>query len=304
MPKKDNKSEVPKLDAVQLLSHLFGDWKEPTEDLYESFHIDRIENYRNLIKLPILPHRRSVFYFVYVASGKITRSKLLNQYEVLPNNFFFIAANVTTSIEDIAPDTTGFYCHFHPRIFQQLRPQLDLHMDFSFFDLTAEPIIPVADSQPLVRLMEALKREYDKHQNKRFELIPLYLLTLLTEVKLANPPSSDHQKIKDPAALLTMRYKRAILELMYEKSKVFEYAEYLSVTPNHLNKYVKAATGKSARDLLSEMKIMEAKVLLKQTDLGIGEIAYKLGKMSQSDFSRFFKSKTSLTPKQYRKNTP
>lgn len=303
MQKKDHKANIPKLNPVQLLNHLFGNWTDPTEVLYESFHIDRIENYKNIIKLPILPHRRSVFYFVFVATGKITRSKLLNQYEVLPNNFFFIAANVITSIEFIAPETTGFYCHFHPRIFQQINPKLDLSVDFPFFDLTAEPVVEILDSKPFISLMLNLETEYRKNQKKRFELIPLYLLTLLTEVKLANSLHWKSHAGKDSATLLTKRYKKALSDLIYEKSKVFEFAEYLSVTPNHLNKYVKAVTGRSAYELLSEMKVMEAKVLLKQTDLGIGEIAYKLGKMSQSDFSRFFKAKTTLTPNQYRKST-
>ena len=98
----------------------------------------------------------------------------------------------------------------------------------------------------------------------RFELIPLYLLTLLTEVKLSAVIHAQGPVLEDAAARLTMRYKRALSELIYEKSKVFEFADYLSVTPNHLNKYVKAATGKSASELLAEMKIMEAKVLLKQ----------------------------------------
>ena len=63
---------------------------------------------------------------------------------------------------------------------------------------------------------------------------------------------------------------------------------------------MKVSTGKSAHELLEEMRILEAKVLLKQTDLNIADIAYKLGGFDPSDFSRFFKSLTNLTPKQYR----
>ena len=299
-----NKAEIPKLTPIQLGSHLFGPWNDPRHIIYEEFHIERIEVYKDYLILPILPHRRSVFYFVYVTTGKIVRGKLLNQYEIHPNCFFFLAANAITSIEFVAPETTGFYCHFHPSIFQQIKPELDLLIDFPFFDLTAEPVVEVPNSKQMIHLMQTLLKEYHKNQIKRFELIPLYLLTLLTEVKLTKTLSSKNKPIKDPAALLTMRYKKALSEFIYEKSKVFEYAEHLSVTPNHLNKFVKLTTGKSANELLSEMKVIEAKVLLKQTNLAIGEIAYKIGKMNQSDFSRFFKSKTSLTPKQYRKNTP
>ena len=65
---------------------------------------------------------------------------------------------------------------------------------------------------------------------------------------------------------------------------------------SNLNKCVKAATGKPAQELLSEMILAEAKVLLKQTSLTVNEIAWKIGKEDPSDFIRFFKSKTNLTP--------
>ena len=75
----------------------------------------------------------------------------------------------------------------------------------------------------------------------------------------------------------------------------------LAVSPNHLNKCVKAATGKSAQELLSEMVLLEARVLLRQTSLTVNEIAWKIGKEDPSDFIRFFKSKTGQTPTEYRK---
>jgi AraC-like DNA-binding protein len=60
------------------------------------------------------------------------------------------------------------------------------------------------------------------------------------------------------------------------------------------------ATGKSAQDILSEMVILEAKVLLKQSDMHINEIAYKLTGQDHSSFSRFFKTHTGVTPKEYK----
>jgi AraC family transcriptional activator of pobA len=51
---------------------------------------------------------------------------------------------------------------------------------------------------------------------------------------------------------------------------------------------------------LDEMILLEAKVLLKQTDLSISEIAYKIGEKGSSNFSRFFRTKTGVTPKEYR----
>ena len=91
------------------------------------------------------------------------------------------------------------------------------------------------------------------------------------------------------------------MQYIYEKQTIGEYGKMLAVTPNHLNKCVKTATNKSAQELLIEMMLMEAKALLKQTDLSVNEIAWKLRKEDPSDFTKFFKSKAGLTPTEYRK---
>ncbi len=99
---------------------------------------------------------------------------------------------------------------------------------------------------------------------------------------------------------MTEQYKNALSQHIYQKQKVTDYAEMLSVTPNHLNKCVKSSTGKSAHDLLSEMLILEAKVLLKQTNMTISEVAYKIGRNEISDFARFFKAQTGMKSSEFR----
>ncbi len=64
---------------------------------------------------------------------------------------------------------------------------------------------------------------------------------------------------------------------------------------------MKKTLGKSAHDLLNEMLLLEAKVLLKQINLNVTEIAYKVGKNEASDFVRFIKKQTGIRPSEYRK---
>jgi len=121
---------------------------------------------------------------------------------------------------------------------------------------------------------------------------------LLFEVKKF---SRQEKTTESSASRITQLYKNKLAHYIYEKHSIAEYASMLAVSPNHLNKCVKAVTGKSAQELLSEMILLEAKVLLKQTSLTVNEIAWKIGKDDPSDFIRFFKSKTNLTPTEYRK---
>jgi AraC-like DNA-binding protein len=45
--------------------------------------------------------------------------------------------------------------------------------------------------------------------------------------------------------------------------------------------------------------ILEAKTLLKYSNLQISEIAVKLSDQTPSNFARFFKTQTGITPKEY-----
>ena len=89
---------------------------------------------------------------------------------------------------------------------------------------------------------------------------------------------------------------------IHENQKISFYADILAVSPEHLNRSIKSAFGKTAHNYLDEMLLLEAKVLLKQSTFNISEIAYQIGKETPGDFIRFFKSKTGTTPKQSRIN--
>lgn len=78
------------------------------------------------------------------------------------------------------------------------------------------------------------------------------------------------------------------------------YADQLCLTPKYLSKVVKNFSGKSAPEWIDAYVILEAKNLLKYSDLAIKEIVYRLNFPNQSVFYKFFKTRTGITPSQYR----
>jgi len=79
-----------------------------------------------------------------------------------------------------------------------------------------------------------------------------------------------------------------------------DYADRLAVHVNHLNKVLKEVTGHTTTELISTRIIQEAKILLKQTNWNIAEIAYTLGFDDLAHFSNFFKKQTSFAPAAFR----
>jgi YesN/AraC family two-component response regulator len=78
------------------------------------------------------------------------------------------------------------------------------------------------------------------------------------------------------------------------------YASKLCLTPKYLSKLIKQASGRSAPDWIDSFVILEAKNMLKYSDISIKEIVYKLHFANQSVFYKFFKSHTGITPSEYR----
>ncbi|WP_254796903.1 helix-turn-helix transcriptional regulator [Sulfitobacter albidus] len=78
------------------------------------------------------------------------------------------------------------------------------------------------------------------------------------------------------------------------------YAEMLEVTPTHLARCVKAATGKTAAELLTERTLHAARVLLETSTHPACNISRHLGFGSPAYFTRFMQQHTGLTPRQLR----
>lgn len=273
---------------------------------HEVFHINRIEDYIRLVKFPtqtdVQPFRLTVFNFMFLAKGTSSRSKGLLNYDFVENTFFFLPAYEITTHKFISEEAEGYYCHFNLDLLTSDYKLKDLLSDFSFLNFNSHPLVIVSaemKGEVVIPLLKRLENEYKKGEKCRYEILRVYLMALFTELKpFATTASSSSQ---NSAYQITEQYKKALSQFIYEKQKVNDYAEILAVSPNHLNKCVKSITGQSAHDLLSEMILLEAKVLLKQTGQSVSEIAYHVGRNEISDFVRFFKSKTGMSPGEYRK---
>lgn len=78
-------------------------------------------------------------------------------------------------------------------------------------------------------------------------------------------------------------------------------AENLHVSANYLSRLLQLLTGQSTKQFIHDKLIGLAKEKLSTTDLSVNEIAYDLGFEHPQSFSKLFKSKTKLSPLEFRK---
>lgn len=81
--------------------------------------------------------------------------------------------------------------------------------------------------------------------------------------------------------------------------EIRDFAAELHVHPVHLSNTIKEVTGKSTCDLYEERLLKVAKELLANRSLSIAQVATQLT-YDPSNFTKFFKHFSGMTPKQYR----
>lgn len=99
---------------------------------------------------------------------------------------------------------------------------------------------------------------------------------------------------------LQRRFEALVEEHARAHLGVADYADLLGVTPTHLSRVMRKATGKAALATIEGYMIREARRNLAFSNLSISEIAYHLGYEDPAYFSRVFKRATGRSPRAFR----
>ncbi|QOZ47368.1 AraC family transcriptional regulator [Bradyrhizobium sp. CCBAU 53340] len=99
---------------------------------------------------------------------------------------------------------------------------------------------------------------------------------------------------------LFRRFEVLLEQHHLERWSVADYAKALAITPTHLNRVTRAATGDTASHLILNRLIREARRNLVYTNLPVSTIAYALGFEDPAYFSRVYAAATGLSPRAFR----
>ena len=72
------------------------------------------------------------------------------------------------------------------------------------------------------------------------------------------------------------------------------------LSPKYVSGAIKSYSGKGALDWINEYVVLEAKMMLRYTEMSVQEVAYALNFPTQSAFGKYFRHLLGMSPKQYR----
>ena len=267
---------------------------------FEQFFVVRVEEMFRQIRLPVPPMRAETTSVILLTSGEANMRIGSEAFRIGPNECLVVPSGQVFSFEK--PDVnTGYLLHFHLDFLSGNILSQERLRGFEFLQIWGNPVVRLQEQAAVFagQIAERVLDEYTPNGLKNAELLQSHLFALLCELKVAYQPHFPVGQGKSFA--LSNRFRELVQQHYKSVHAVADYAKMLHVSPNHLNKALKSATGKSPTQWMDEALLLEAKVLLGQTQLSVGEIAAEIGMGDASYFSRFFKKMEGVSPVEFRR---
>lgn len=96
------------------------------------------------------------------------------------------------------------------------------------------------------------------------------------------------------------RFHALIEAHFHQHWRVADYAKALNMSPTHLSRLAKAATGANASSLIEARTVLEARRQLAYTNLSVASISYALGYADPAYFTRVFTRDAGVSPRAFR----
>lgn len=171
--------------------------------------------------------------------------------------------------------------------------------------LAAEGLRGVLSRSAVVRgtpqIRVTMKQIFAEHAARDFgRAHVLRALSAATIGLVARALTSESGSSATADSNLFRRFEALLEQHHLERWTVADYAEALSITPTHLNRVTRAASGDTASHLILNRLIREARRNLVYTNLPVSTIAYALDFEDPAYFSRVYAAATGLSPRAFR----
>lgn len=220
---------------------------------------------------------------------------------ILPNCIYSINSGSTYARGTIFAVSTSLMTEMHIDI-QHIVP-IGMHMFHNpCFHLSKRNIELFNHYLDLIRLVS--KKE-DNHSVKVIQGLIGSILAFTYEVmeqEVGNTQSTKSERINNRNMHLFEEFMNLLTENFRSEHQIGFYADKLCLTPKYLSLLIKQTSGRSVSDWIDYCIIMEAKSLLRHSDLSIQQIAYSLHFPTPSFFGTYFKRHVGMTPGDYRQS--
>ena len=179
---------------------------------------------------------------------------------------------------------------------------------YEYFDYSVHEALFLSNKEEtmIINMMKSIQQEYHSNIDKFSQSVIIAQIELLLtyserfyQRQFITRKITNHKILSRLEGILSDYFNSDVLA---EKGlpTVQYIADKLSISPNYLSSVLKVLTGQSTQQHIHGKLIDKAKEKLSTTALSVSEIAYELGFEHPQSFSKLFKTKTNLSPLEFR----
>lgn len=291
---------LPQLESLEcvisikneLLVCSFSEIKSCVER-FNPFHYESIRS----------PHKFEFFFLAYHKSGSAELKIDMEEYELSsPSNVIKILPGQIVSLDNISSD-------FDVDFVIMSRSFIEGILVYMNGDL------PISFNQKMTAVIQCGEHEY-RNAEMFFKALRMilndysenpYRAKVIQHVMMAIFYSSEKSRIttsekpRTNADVLSKEFLLLVKENFRTERQLRFYADKMCITPRYLSRVVKESTQFSAADWIERFVVLEARALLKSTNMTVQQISDELNFPSQTFFGKYFKRRVGLSPKEYRR---
>ncbi|RFM32661.1 AraC family transcriptional regulator [Chitinophaga silvisoli] len=297
------KKGTPRSNAIRVYTieeiMLAADSKHSRE-----FNIFNNENLRIEPEISI-PFRLDHYTVILVTSGILKMRLNLVEYDIPANSLLLFAPNVIAEFLNDFRKCAFTAIDFTITLLTEAALNKKYMDGFGVYTRQHMPVHALLPEEVhnIKTIMDQLSIKNNLPKDHPFIgelLINLFKVLFFEIASVIHKKFSGKQIQLNSKEVLVKKFYAELTTHFKNRREVDFYAEKLNVTPKYLTKCVKEILGKSTSEVITQMVIAEAKIMLSNLSDPISKIAGELAFSDQFFFSKFFKRATGISPSEYR----
>jgi len=272
-------------------------------------------NFETIKRLPYGKSINLVFDFYSISLKRNFNAKFKygqQQYDFDEGIMFFMSPGQVFGIEIEKGEQirhTGWMLLIHPD-FLWNTPMAKAIKQYEYFDYSVHEALFLSEKEEatIMGMMQNMEHEYRSNIDKFSQNIIIAQLELLLTYadrfyhrQFLTRKITNHQLLDRLEDILSKYFNSD--DLSKQGLPTVQYiADALNVSPGYLSGSLKTLTGQSTQQHIHDKLLEKAKEKLSTTGLSVSEIAYELGFEHPQSFSKLFKTKTNLSPLEFRQS--
>ncbi|QIH34753.1 response regulator transcription factor [Sphingobacterium sp. DR205] len=233
------------------------------------------------------------------------------QYDFDEGLLSFIAPRqlMQLGIDTSTVKPTGWLLLIHPDFLWKTSLAKSIKQ-YDFFGYAVNEALFLSEKEEIIitDIMHSIQREYRSNIDKFSQNIIIAQIELLLNYserfyqrQFITRRKSNHQILERLENILDDYFSNGNL-IQRGLPTAQNIASSLNVSPNYLGSLLKTLTGQTTQQHIHNKLIEKAKERLSTTSLSVSEIAYELGFEHPQSFSKLFKTKTNISPLDFRQS--